>query len=334
MAGQCTTLSGKWNFSDYLGSLRTALGIRRNQYTVKPGLYSLGNPDKESPVLVTANYKLTVNILRRAVKNLNLWILVLDTKGVNVWCAAGKGTFGTDELINRIKESELENYVTQRKLVLPQLGAPGINPVTVKEKTGFSVLYGPVEASDLVSYIKNGFKASDGMRRKQFKLRERLAVALTHFTQGLKYSLALAFLFFIADLLLKSSTDIQFEKSISANILISLGSLFFGSILANGLLPVLPGRSFSIKGLFTGIIFSIITLLYLQNIFPDQSMFYLLGKITILSAFIVYQVLNLTGSSTYTSLSGVRKEMSVTIPVLIISLVAGIVLIVMGGLFV
>jgi len=34
----------------------------------------------------------------------NLWILILDTKGVNVWCAAGKGTFGTEELVFRIAD--------------------------------------------------------------------------------------------------------------------------------------------------------------------------------------------------------------------------------------
>jgi len=331
MTSQCITLSGKWTLSDYAGSFRVALGIRRNQYTVKPGLYSLGNPENKSPVLVTANYKLTLNILRRAVKTHNLWILVLDTKGINVWCAAGKGTFGTDELIKRIKESELENYVSKRTLILPQLGAPGINPVIVKQKTGFSVLYGPVEASDLVSYIDNGLKASAEMRRKQYKFKERLTVALTHFSQGIKFSLGLAALFFIVDLFFERSAGIQFEKSISANIVICLGSLFSGSILANGLLPVLPGRSFSIKGFFMGILFSITTFLYLQNFFTDQSILYQLGKITILTAFIVYQVLNLTGSSTYTSLSGVRKEMSVTIPILIFSLAVGIVLIVLGG---
>ena len=67
-------------------------------YTVEPGLYSVGNPGNDSPVLVSANYKLTFDVLRRNLAGLNCWLLILDTKGINVWCAAGKGTFGTDEL--------------------------------------------------------------------------------------------------------------------------------------------------------------------------------------------------------------------------------------------
>ena len=68
------------------------------RYRVDPGLYSLGNPDSSSPVFVSANYRLSFNALRGSLKNSNCWILVLDTKGINVWCAAGKGTFGTEEL--------------------------------------------------------------------------------------------------------------------------------------------------------------------------------------------------------------------------------------------
>ena len=64
----------------------------------------VGAPDADSPVLVTANYKMTVDLLRRELAGLNAWLLVLDTRGINVWCAAGKGTFGTGEVIRRERE--------------------------------------------------------------------------------------------------------------------------------------------------------------------------------------------------------------------------------------
>jgi len=66
----------------------------RMSYAISPGLYAVGNPTKESDVFVSANYKLSFDVLRRELKGFNAWILVLDTKGINVWCAAGKGTFG------------------------------------------------------------------------------------------------------------------------------------------------------------------------------------------------------------------------------------------------
>jgi CO dehydrogenase/acetyl-CoA synthase gamma subunit (corrinoid Fe-S protein) len=94
-------------------------------YTVEPGLYSIGDPDESSPVLVTANYRLTCDQLRKAMEKSSVWVLVINTKGINVWCAAGKGTFGTSELINRIKCTGLESIVKHKSLILPQLGAAG-----------------------------------------------------------------------------------------------------------------------------------------------------------------------------------------------------------------
>ena len=85
----------------------------------------MGSPSPDSPVLVSANYKLSFDVLRRSLAGIDAWILVLDTKGINVWCAAGKGTFGTEELLRRIAAVRLGEVVSHRRLVLPQLGAPG-----------------------------------------------------------------------------------------------------------------------------------------------------------------------------------------------------------------
>ncbi len=192
-------LDGKLKLSDYIGILKAYLGIRRNSFKINPGIYSLGSPDKTSPVLVTANYKMSVDYLRNAVKDMNVWIMVLDTKGVNVWCAAGKGTFGTDEIINRIKRCNLVKLISHRKIIVPQLGAPGINPVQVKKQSGFSVVYGPVKAKDIPLFIKNDFTASKEMRIKQFNILERIAVSITHLSQGffIHWEFALFFLLLI-----------------------------------------------------------------------------------------------------------------------------------------
>ena len=148
------------------------LGINRLSHTVTPGLYSLGNPNPNSPVFVTANYTLSFDALRTSLKNEDAYILVLDTMGVNVWCAAGKGTFGTDEIVNKIKTTGLAEVVSHRKLILPQLGAPGVNSFEVEKQSGFKVEYGPVRANDLPDYLKTG-KATPEMRQVKYTLKDR-----------------------------------------------------------------------------------------------------------------------------------------------------------------
>ena len=67
---------GKPAFSDILGKLRMRLGIKRSDYRVNPGLYALNSPGAGSPVLVSANYKLSFDVLRAAASDLDAWILI------------------------------------------------------------------------------------------------------------------------------------------------------------------------------------------------------------------------------------------------------------------
>ena len=120
-------IDSEWSQADYRGALKVRLSIGRNSYQVQPGLYKLGNPGQESEVIVTSNYKLTFDIVRKNLEGLNAWILILQTYGINVWCAAGKGTFGTEELINQINDTQLQSFVSHRRIIVPQLGAPGVH---------------------------------------------------------------------------------------------------------------------------------------------------------------------------------------------------------------
>ena len=126
-SGNIPRVSSKLAFADRLGGLLVRLGYRRRSYRVEPGLYRVGSPAAVSPVLVTANYKLTFDKVRACLDGIDAWLLVLDTKGINVWCAAGKGTFGTKELTERIAATDLKNVVSHRRLILPQLGATGVS---------------------------------------------------------------------------------------------------------------------------------------------------------------------------------------------------------------
>ncbi len=71
-------------------------------HRVRPGLYALGSRGKDGQVLVTANHTLSLDVLRSSLEGRGTYLLVLDTQGKNVRCAAGKGTFGTEELLKAI----------------------------------------------------------------------------------------------------------------------------------------------------------------------------------------------------------------------------------------
>ena len=171
------------------------VGWKRGEHRVEPGLYALGKPTSDSPVFVSANYTLSFDAVRSSLEGIDGYILVLDTKGINVWCAAGKGTFGTDEIVRRVMITRLGEVVQHRKLILPQLGAPGVAAHEVKKRTGFSVEYGPVRAADLPGYLKT-HKATPEMRRVEFPLRDRLVLIPVDIVQTFLPTLLAAVVFY------------------------------------------------------------------------------------------------------------------------------------------
>lgn len=316
------------NFKDFLGAVMVRWGINRNNYKVTPGLYAVGKPDQESDVFVTANYKLSFDTLRKNLSRENGWILVLDTKGINVWCAAGKGTFGTKELVSRIKLNSLEKVVNHKRLILPQLGATGVAAHKVKEETGFNVHYGPVRASDINKFISSGYRADKEMRKVTFGFKDRIKLIPNDFMYGKFYLLgAMAALFLISGLSVNGLFYRNFSVAGGPAILKVFLAYFAGIVLTPMFLPYIPGRHFSVKGFFAGTLIFLI-LLFLKsagsNYIEIISWFFI---ITVISSFIA---MNFTGSSTFTSLSGVKKEMKTSVPIQIGFAVIGIILDVIG----
>ncbi|MDF1537141.1 MAG: mercury methylation corrinoid protein HgcA [bacterium] len=308
--GSIPRVTSELTFADQLGMWKARWGISRMDYTVYPGLYAVGDPGPDSEVLVTANYRMTFDLLRRAVSGLDLWVLVLDTKGINVWCAAGKGTFGTDELVRRIESAGLRSVVNHRRIIVPQLGAVGVAAHKVKDITGFRVIYGPVEMTDLKPFFASGRRATPAMRKKQFPLSERAAIAPMELIPAAKWVVAFTFvLATVAGLAGPGSLlDDAARFGLEAFLLLSL-AVVSGAILAPLFLPWLPGRAFAIKGAVTGAAVSF--MLPLASSFPATRLAAWSLIIVALSSFLA---MNFTGSSTYTSLSGVKKEMKEAVP--------------------
>lgn len=317
-------VSNNLSFKDFMGAVRVRWGFSRDKYRVSPGLYATGTPGPESNVFVTANYKLSFDALRKNLAGENGWILVLDTKGINVWCAAGKGTFGTKELVNRIRAVSLEKVVNHRRLILPQLGATGVAAHKVREETGFNVHYGPVRASDIKKFISSGYRADKEMRRITFGFKERIKLIPNDFMYGKYYLLGtMAVLFLISGLSVNGISYRDFQGSGWPAILNVLLAYISGIVITPMFLPHIPGRRFAIKGFYSGsVVFLILLLGRLtgSNVIEALSWFFIM---TVISSFLA---MNFTGSSTYTSLSGVKKEMKISVPIQIGFAIIGLIL--------
>lgn len=317
-------ISTEISVKDFLGAVMVRWGINRDHYRVNPGLYAVGTPGPESDVFVTANYKLSFDALRKNLAGLNGWILVLDTRGINVWCAAGKGTFGTKELVNRIKLVSLEKVVNHKRLILPQLGATGVAAHKVKQETGFNVHYGPVRAADIKRFITEGYRADKEMRRVTFGFKDRIKLIPNDFIYGKFYLLGtMAVLFIVSGL---SGNGFSFKSFLVGGgplILRVLLAYIAGIVITPLFLPFIPGRHFSLKGFYSGaLVFIVLASLKLagDNVIELFSWFLI---ITTISSFLA---MNFTGSSTFTSLSGVKKEMKLSVPIQIGFAITGIIL--------
>ena len=304
------------------------MGIGRMHYTVEPGLYALGRPDEKSRVLVTANYKMSFDKLRQALPGRDMWILVLDTQGINVWCAAGKGTFGTAELVRRIESNGLNQIVSHRELILPQLSGPGIAAHEVKKSSGFKVIYGPIRAKDLPAFLDAGHRATPEMRLKTFSTWERLVLIPIELVQALKVGAVILPVLFILSFLGRSGegwTNGLRHGLFSA--LAFLSAIVAGAVLTPFLLPWLPGRAFSIKGLVPGCFAAaILAALHWGDWITWGGRLEVVGWVFLVPAISAYLAMNFTGASTYTSLSGVKKEMRWALPLEVGAGVTGLIL--------
>lgn len=303
-------------------------------YRVVPGLYGVGNPDSQASVLVTANYKMSFDGLRRALAGRSAWILALDTQGINVWCAAGKGTFGTDELVQRIESSNLAQIVSHRTIVLPQLGAPGVAAHLVKQRSGFRVVYGPIQADDLPRFLDSGLKATTEMRRKTFSLRERMTVIPVELVQALKKApLIVPFIFLLGGLGGAENFWADGLRHALFGTFALLSAIVAGAVVTPLLLPWLPGRAFAVKGLIPAFAAALVVALVGLFVGPlHQSLPAIVAWMMIVIGLTAYLAMNFTGASTYTSLSGVKREMRWAVPFEVTVLAAGAILW-LGSLF-
>lgn len=313
VAGPVPRLRTSLSFRDLVETVTIRIGYGRYDYKVVPGLYCVGNPTPKSPVMVTANFKLTVDAVRKELGDIDAWLLVADTRGINVWCAAGKGLFSSEEIIHSARASRLGEIVSHKDLILPQLGATGVSAQKVRKGCGFSVTYGPVQARDLPEFIEAGNVATEKMRTATFTLKERAElIPVELFILGKPLLIALLLAFVLSGIGPEFfSVSAAWSRGMAA-----LGAVVFGIVAGNMavplLLPWLPWRAFSAKGALTGAMAGILNSALFA---PALGVMETLALFTVTTVVGSYLGMNFTGSTPFTSPTGVETEMRRALPI-------------------
>jgi NAD-dependent dihydropyrimidine dehydrogenase PreA subunit len=152
--------------------------LRLLPWPCETGVVTIGNPSRNSPVLLTCNFRLTVERVKRSLEGIDAYLLVANSRGVNVWCAATGGLLTDHAVVSVLKTSGIEDLVDHRQVILPQLAATGVETKAVQRRTGWRVVWGPARADAVPAFLEAGLEASRDMRSVGFRWPERIEMAI------------------------------------------------------------------------------------------------------------------------------------------------------------
>ena len=213
-----------------------------------------------------------------------------------------------------------------RRIILPQLGAPGVKAHEVAQETGFRVVYGPVQASDIPAFLAAGQVATLPMRLVRFNAWDRLVLTPIELVSTFKpAAIALGILFIL------NSVGLGHYGLIDLAAI--AGAILAGCVLTPVMLPLLPSRLFAVKGAFLGLLAALAVNLAGGWPSPDLAVWFkAAGYFLVLPAISAFEAMNFTGCTTYTSPSGVNREMRLTLMPQLILGVSGILLLLAGDI--
>jgi hypothetical protein len=186
----------------------------------------------------------------------------------------------------------------------------------VRKRSGFTVDYGPVRACDIKEYLASGCQSTAAMRTVLFPVLDRLVLTPVELVQAVKKSLPIFGVLFLLNLFMARPFGLP-------DVVAYAGALLTGAVITPMLLPIIPGRAFAWKGWLLGLGWTLCALFF-NAWFNAANWLLATGYLLVLPSVSAYLAMNFTGSSTYTSFSGVTKEMKTAIPLLVLSVTAGI----------
>ncbi|MDX9785865.1 MAG: acetyl-CoA decarbonylase/synthase complex subunit gamma [Desulfobacterales bacterium] len=124
--------------------------------TVTEGIYEIGNPNENSPVLVTTNFALTYFIVSGEIEGSKVpaWLLIKDSEGLSVLTAWAAGKFSGDDVGAFVKKSGIMDKVKHKELIIPGYAAAIAGDVE-EELPGWTITVGPREAAHLPAFLKS-----------------------------------------------------------------------------------------------------------------------------------------------------------------------------------
>ncbi|MFX1390039.1 MAG: methyltransferase domain-containing protein [Promethearchaeota archaeon] len=233
---------------------------------IEPGIYQSGNPNESSPIIVTANYAYTYIKVMRALKGLDAWVLCVDSRGINVWCAARGNDFGNKQLIEAVKATGLSKITTKKTLIVPQLSAGGIAAPLIKAEAPdfpFNILFGPVWAKYIPLYLKERpSKKPDKMKLANFTLSHRFRAEITHTTFLIRKIFFLPTILLLFSFLVLGFLDTRWFSELWI-----IGELWLWIIISNAIIAILfPITNFTRRFIVKGIVFGVINVLFFFGI--------------------------------------------------------------------
>ena len=284
----------RFTLIDYGKALISWIFLFMRVFTIKPGLYHIGQLDEKAPLLVTANNYLTVFLLVRRLRNRRVRLLITDTKGINVWCSAGEGHFSAKEIIEKATKCGLLTGKGKVRMILPKFSLAGISLEQLR-KHGINPIIGPLYAKDVPSFLGHDRLENQIDDRVHFGLQSRAFTALPAAVQFFYYSLGV----YVISL-----------GHVSPDIIwIATGLAFIYPLL----FPLLPGKLFSVKGLSLALVASIISV-FIQYGGVEEKLL----LVVFIFATSIFIALSYTGNSAVSNYTSVRRETARFLPVVVI----------------
>jgi len=123
--------------------------------TVTEGIYEIGTPDENSPVLVTTNFSLTYFIVSGEIEGSRVpsWLLIMDTEGLSVMTAWAAGKFVGDAVGMFVKKCGIADKIAHRKIIIPGYAA-AITGDMEEELPDWEIIVGPRDASLIPKFLR------------------------------------------------------------------------------------------------------------------------------------------------------------------------------------
>ncbi|UCH77857.1 MAG: methyltransferase domain-containing protein, partial [Candidatus Coatesbacteria bacterium] len=243
-APEVAAVAARWTLGDVLANVASSLTLYSTFFRVAPGLYRLGEPGPEAPLLVTANFTLTFNLVRRALRGRDAYVLVIDSRGINVWCAAGGHKFTTREVALSHRAFRLAEVAHREPMVLPQFAATGVARHKLRADYGVEAAFGPVYVRDFPAYADAGYRKTAAMRLVDWGLAMRMEVT---------------WYFALMNAAVVALPLALFPRLYSPLVVAAVAAI---SLLLGALFPWLPTRLYSLKGLGAAVLTGVPLLLY------------------------------------------------------------------------